>query len=57
MSEQPVSLHYAQRAQNTKIHALSGIRASDPSNQSAAELRFRQRDHRDGQPIIKLHSY
>jgi len=57
MSEQSISLHYAQRTQKWNIHALSGIRARDPSNQAALDLRLRQRDHRDWQPIIRLHNY
>jgi len=57
MSEQPVSLLYAQRTHKTNIHALNGIRARDASNQMAADLRLRHRGHRDGQPITKLQNY
>jgi hypothetical protein len=32
--------------QETNIHALSGIRTCDPSNQAAADLRLRPRDYR-----------
>jgi hypothetical protein len=32
--------------QETNIHALSGIRTCDPSNQAAADLRLRPRGHR-----------
>jgi hypothetical protein len=33
--------------QETNTHALSGIRTRDPRNQAAADLRLRQRGHRD----------
>jgi hypothetical protein len=33
--------------QETNIHALSGIRTSDPSNQAAADLRLRPRGYCD----------
>jgi hypothetical protein len=32
--------------QETNIHALSGIRTRDPSNQAAADLRLRPRGYR-----------
>jgi hypothetical protein len=32
--------------QETNIHALSGIRTRDPSDQATADLRLRPRDHR-----------
>jgi hypothetical protein len=35
--------------QQTDIHALSGIRTRDPSNQAAADLRLRPRGYRDRQ--------
>jgi hypothetical protein len=35
------------QTQDTNIHALSGIRSRDPSNQAAADLRLRPCGHRD----------
>jgi hypothetical protein len=40
-------LHNTQQAQETNMHALSGIWTSDPSNQAAADLCFRPCDHRN----------
>ena len=34
-------VHNTQQTQETKIHALSGIRTRDPSNQATADLRLR----------------
>jgi len=41
------SLHNTQQTQETNIHALSGIRTCDPSDQAAAALHIRPRGHRD----------
>jgi hypothetical protein len=38
---------YNIQTQETNIHALSGIRTRDPSNQDAADLRLRPRGHCD----------
>jgi len=38
-------LHNTQQTQETNIHALSGIRNSDPSNRAAAKLRIRSQGH------------
>jgi hypothetical protein len=40
-------LHKTQQTQDTNIHALSGIRTRDPSNQAAAGLRHKMREHRN----------
>jgi hypothetical protein len=55
-SDQPVSEtstcigQHNIETQETNIHALSGIRTYDPSNQAAADLRLRPRGDR-GQPF------
>jgi hypothetical protein len=38
--------------QETNIYAPCGIRTRDPSNQAAADLRLRSRDHWDRQDLI-----
>jgi hypothetical protein len=54
-SDQPVSEtstctgQHNIETQETNIHALSGIRTRDPSNQAAEDLRLRSRGYR-GQP-------
>jgi hypothetical protein len=51
-SDQPVSEtststgQHNIETQETNIHALSGIRTGDPSNQAAADLRLRPRGYR-----------
>jgi hypothetical protein len=51
-SDQPVSetstctVQHNIDTQETNIHALSGIRNRDPSNQAAADLRLRPRGYR-----------
>jgi hypothetical protein len=40
-------LYNTQQTQETNIHALSGIRTRDPSNQAAADTRLRPRGQRD----------
>jgi hypothetical protein len=56
-SDQPVAeastytVQHNIETQETNIHALSGIRTRDPSNQAAADLRLRPRDHR-GRPVL-----
>jgi hypothetical protein len=51
-SDQPVSEtstctgQHNIETQQTNIHALTGIRTRDPSNQAAADLRLRPRGHR-----------
>jgi hypothetical protein len=37
--------------QETNIHAISGIRTRDPSNQAAADLRLRPRGYRGRLPV------
>jgi hypothetical protein len=50
--DQPVAMasvytgQHNTETQQTNIHALSGIRIRDPSNQAAADLRLRPRGHR-----------
>jgi hypothetical protein len=43
--------------QETNIHAQSGIRTRDPSNQAAADLCLRMRGHWDRQPITSHRNY
>jgi hypothetical protein len=43
-----------QHINTTNIHALSGIRTSDPSNQAGADHRLRPRDHSDRHYLISL---
>ena len=45
--------HNIQQTQETNIHALSGIRTCDPSNQAALDLRLR----RHGCWSLKKHNY
>ena len=40
-------LQNTQQTQETNIHALSGIRTRDPSNQTASDLGLRPHSHRD----------
>jgi hypothetical protein len=40
------------QTQETNIHALSGIRTHDPSNQAAADLRLRPRGHWDRHMLV-----
>ena len=46
-------LHNTQPRQETHIHALSGIRTGNPSNQSLSDLRFRQHGYQDRPPLNK----
>ena len=48
-------LHYTLQAQETKLHALRGIRTCNPSSQAAGDVRFRPHGHRDWCYIIVLH--
>jgi hypothetical protein len=43
--------------QQTNIHALSGIRNRDPSNQEAADLRLRPRGHQDRTSDYTMSNY
>ena len=49
-------LHNTQQIQGTNIHALSGIRTRDISNQAAADLRLRPHGHRDRQQEVPEHN-
>jgi len=44
-------LHNTQPRQETHIHALSGIRTGDPSNQAVSDLRLRQNGYQDRRPF------
>jgi hypothetical protein len=46
-------LHNTQQPQEMNIHALSGIRTCDPSNQAASYIRLRPHDHRDRPECIR----
>jgi hypothetical protein len=46
-------LYLHRRTQQTNIHAASGIRSRDPSNQPAADLRLRPRGHWDRRDNLK----
>jgi hypothetical protein len=62
-SDQPVSEtstytgQHNTETQGTNIHALSGIRTRDPSNQAAADLRLRPRGYRGRQLYDRLYIY
>jgi hypothetical protein len=47
-------LHNTQQTQQTKLHALSGIRNCDTSSQAAKDIRFRPQGHRDWCYILVL---
>jgi hypothetical protein len=40
-------LHSTQQTPGTNIHALSGIRTRNPSNQAATDSSLRPQEHRD----------
>jgi hypothetical protein len=50
-------LHTTQQTQQTNIHAFSGIRNRDSSNQAAADLRLRPQGHRVWRTNIYTHTY
>jgi hypothetical protein len=62
-SDQPVAEastytgHHNIETQETNIHALSGIRTRDPSNEAAADLRLRRRGYRRRLIIFHLFIY
>jgi hypothetical protein len=45
-------LHNTQQTQETNIHASSGIRTCDPSNQAASDIRLRLHGNRDQEKLF-----